>query len=292
MRTRDRSSGKGKATRGRWLALAAALLALFASLPAGAQTPAEVIEKVRFVQRINQTLPLELTFRDETGRAAPLGDYFGRRPVVLALVYYECPMLCTYVLNGLVQTLRPLTFEPGNQFDVVVVSFNPKETPALAAAKKEIYLKEYNRPRTARGWHFLTGDEESIRRLTEAVGFRYLYNPADGQYAHASGLVVVTPEGRLFRYFYGISFAPRDLRLALVEASANKLGTVIDQVMLFCFHYDPQTGKYGLVIWRVMQVAGMGTALALAAFLVVMFRRERRGRFAALPAPGSEATKA
>ncbi len=251
-----------------------------------AQSPAEVIEQVAFEQRINQPLPLELTFRDEAGRSVALGDYFGRRPVVLALVYYECPMLCTYVLDGLVRTLRPLSFNPGQDFDVVVVSFNPKETPALAAAKKENYLKNYGRPGTANGWHFLTGEAESIRRLTEAVGFRYLYDSGTAQYAHASGVVVVTPQGKLFRYFYGIDYPSRDLRLALVEASANKLGTVTDQLLLFCYHYDPTTGKYGLLITRVLQILCLSTVFFLGVFLVTMFRRERR-LSAALANPGT-----
>ncbi len=251
-----------------------------------AQSPAEVIEQVAFEQKINQPLPLQLTFRDEAGRTVALGDYFGRRPVVLALVYYECPMLCTYVLDGLVRTLRPLSFNPGQDFDVVVVSFNPKETPALAAAKKENYLKSYGRPGTTNGWHFLTGEAESIRRLTEAVGFRFLYDESTAQYAHASGVVVVTPQGKLFRYFYGIDYPSRDLRLALVEASSNKLGTVTDQLLLFCYHYDPTTGKYGLLITRVLQILCLSTVFFLGVFLVTMFRRERR-LSAALANPGT-----
>ncbi len=252
-----------------------------------AQSPAEVIQQVAFEQRINQPLPLELVFRDEAGRTVALGDYFGRRPVVLALVYYECPMLCTYVLDGLVRGLKPLSFNPGQDFDVVVVSFNPKETPELAAAKKENYVRLYGRPGTMGGWHFLTGEAEAIRALTEAVGFRYLYDAETQQYAHASGVVVLTPQGKLFRYFYGIDYAPRDLRLALVEASSGKLGTVTDQLLLFCYHYDPTTGKYGLLIMRVLQAMGLATVLALGTFMVTMFRRERR-----LPtAPASPGTK-
>jgi protein SCO1/2 len=249
---------------------------LCASVPAVAQTPAQVIQQVAFEQKINQPLPLELTFRDEAGRAVALGDYFGRRPVVLALVYYECPMLCTFVLDGLVRTLKPLSFNPGQDFEVVVVSFSPGETPALAAAKKANYLRSYGRPETAGGWHFLTGEPDSIRALTEAVGFRYLFDEQTQQYAHASGLVVLTPQGKMYRYFYGIDYPPRDLRLALVEASANQLGTVTDQLLLFCFHYDPRTGKYGLLITRVLQILCTGTVLALGIFLVTMFRRERR----------------
>jgi len=256
--------------------------ALFSPLSSGAQSPAEVIQQVAFEQKINQPLPLGLKFRDEAGREVALGDYFGRRPVVLALVYYECPMLCTFVLNGLVKSLKVLKFEPGREFDVVVVSFNPAETPALAAEKKAAYLREYGRAATAAGWHFLTGEPEAIAALTEAAGFRYFYDEKSEQFAHASGIMVATPEGKLFRYFYGIEYAPRDLRLALVEASAGKLGTVVDQVLLYCFHYDPETGKYGVLINRIIRLAGTGTALALGIFLFVMFRRERRG--AAAPA--------
>ena len=273
---------------------AAALLALivacglFSPLAARAQSPAEVIQQVAYEQKINQPLPLALTFRDEAGHPVALGDYFGRRPVVLALVYYECPMLCTFVLNGVVKSLKVLPFEPGREFEVVVVSFNPAETPALAAEKKAVYLREYGRAHTADGWHFLTSEPEAIAALTQAVGFRYLYDAKTAQFAHASGLIVVTPEGKLFRYFYGIEYAPRDLRLALIEASARKLGTVVDQVLLYCFHYDPETGKYGVLITRIIRLAGTGTALALAIFLVVMFRRERHTRPARRAAQAGE----
>lgn len=262
----------------------ALLCALLPAAPAGAQSANDVIQQVRFEQKVNQPLPLQLAFRDEAGRLVQLGEYFGRRPVVLALVYYECPMLCTYILNGLVKSLRPLKFEPGREFDVVVVSFSPTETPALASEKKAAYLKEYGRGHTARGWHFLTGEEPAIRSLTETVGFRYLYDPKTGQYAHASGLLVATPEGKLFRYFYGIEYAPRDLRLALVEASSNGIGSAVDQVLLFCFHYDPRTGKYGVLITRVIRLAGTTTALALGIFIAVMLRRDRRAGSATLAA--------
>ncbi|MGH9803736.1 MAG: SCO family protein [Candidatus Acidiferrales bacterium] len=260
-------------------------LGLLSPLAASAQSPAQVIQQVAFEQKINQPLPLGLTFRDESGRRVALGDYFGRRPVVLALVYYKCPMLCTFVLNGLVKSLKVLKFEPGREFDIVVVSFNPAETPALAAEKKAAYLREYGRVGTAAGWHFLTGEPEAIAALTEAVGFRYLYDEKTAQFAHASGIIVATPEGKLFRYFYGIEYAPRDLRLAVVEASAGKLGTVVDQVLLYCFHYDPETGKYGVLINRIIRLAGTGTALALGIFLIVMFRRERRQMALAAGAP-------
>jgi len=287
MKTRPQQSHRSRLGR-RCAAVLAAWCALSGCGPGAvlAQSPAQVIQQVAFEQKINQPLPLDLTFRDEAGRSVALGDYFGRRPVVLALVYYECPMLCTYVLDGLVRTLKPLSFNPGQDFEVVIVSFSPKETPALAAAKKENYLQSYGRPQTAHGWHFLTGEAESIRALTEAVGFRYLFDEETKQYAHASGLVVLTPQGKMFRYFYGIDYPPRDLRLALVEASANKLGTVTDQLLLFCYHYDPTTGKYGLLITRVLQTMCLGTLFALGIFLVTMFRRERR-LSAAVASPGA-----
>lgn len=227
-------------------------------------------------QKLNGQVPLDLTFRDEAGQTVRLGDYFGRRPVVLTLVYYECPMMCTLVLNGLVHTMREIPFTAGDQFDVVTVSFNPRETPALAAAKKRAYLKSYGRAGAEKGWHFLTGDEASIQALTEAAGFRYVYDPATRQYAHSTAIMVLTPEGRLSRYFYGLEYPPRDLRLSLVEASGNKIGSPVDQLLLFCFHYDPVVGKYGLAIMNAMRAAGVATALALGLLMFFMFRRERR----------------
>ena len=227
-------------------------------------------------QKLNEQLPLDLTFRDETGKPVQLRKYFGQKPVLLSLVYYDCPMLCTLVLNGLVRSLRAVPLDVGDQFQVVTVSFDPRETAALAAAKKETYVKRYGRAQASQGWHFLTGDEASIQQLTRAVGFRYAYDEKSGQFAHATGIMVLTPTGRLARYFYGIEYSPRDLRLALVEASANKIGSVVDQLLLFCFHYDPKTGKYSLVVMNVLRIAGMGTLLALGSFMLVMFRRDRR----------------
>lgn len=227
-------------------------------------------------QRLNARIPLELGFRDESGAPVALRSYFGRRPVVLALVYYECPMLCTMVLNGLLKSLRAINLDAGRDFEVVTVSFDPGETPELAAAKKQSYVERYGRPTGAAGWHFLTGEEEAIRKLTQAVGFRYKYDPATNQFAHASAIMVLTPDGRLARYLYGIEYAPRDLRLALVEASAGKIGTPVDQVLLYCFHYDPATGRYSLLIMNIIRAAGVATVLALGLFMVVMFRRDRR----------------
>jgi protein SCO1/2 len=227
-------------------------------------------------QKLNAQLPLELTFRDEAGRTVRLGQYFQGKPVILALVYYECPMLCNLTLNGLERTLRELTLNAGEDFHVVAVSINPKETPLIAMAKKENYLERYRRPHAIDGWHFLTGQEDHIKQLADNVGFEYAYDPVAGQYAHAAGIMVATPEGRLSKYFYGIEFPQRDLRLGLVEASDHKIGTLADQVLLYCYHYDPASGKYGFMIQRVLQVLGSATAIALAAFVIISVRRERR----------------
>jgi len=225
---------------------------------------------------LNEQLPLDLTFRDETGKTVQLREYFGEKPVILALVYYDCPMLCTLVLNGVLRSLRTLSFTVGHEFNVVTVSFNSKDTPTLAAAKKETYLQGYARRGAEAGWHFLTGEEEAIQRLTHTIGFRYTYDPQSGQYAHASGIIVLTPQGKIARYFYGIEYAPRDLRLGLVEASANTIGSPVDQILLFCYHYDPQTGKYGLIIMNALRLAGVATVLSVGTFMLVMFRRDRR----------------
>ncbi len=246
-------------------------------VPADQMPP--VLRDVAFEQRLDQAVPRDTIFRDERGAQVRLGDYFGQRPVVLALVYYECPMLCTQVLNGLVGSLVSLSFDAGDEFEVVVVSFDPRETPELAARKKASYLERYGRPHTARGWHFLTGEEASIRALTEAVGFRYTFDGSLGQFAHASGITVLTPAGRLARYFFGIEYAPRDVRLALVEASHDRIGSAVDQLLLYCYHYDPATGRYGLLVMRLVRLGGVLTVLALAAFIVVLRRGDStRGR--------------
>ncbi len=258
------------------------VLVLVGALPAQAQNQRPpLLRDVGLDQRLNEQAPLDLSFRDEVGRAVRLRDYFGKKPVVLSLVYYECPMLCTMVLNGLLRSLRAIRFDAGNQFQVVIVSIDPRETPAIAAAKKETYLGQYRRAGASEGWHFLTGAEPEIQQLARAVGFRYAYDPKTGQYAHASGVIVLTPEGKLSRYFYGIEYSARDLRLGLVEASANKIGSAVDQVLLFCYHYDPLTGKYGLIIMNLLRAAGVATVLALGSFVVVMFRRERQKKLSA-----------
>jgi protein SCO1/2 len=243
-------------------------------IPAG-QMP-KVLREIGFDQNLGDRIPLDIPFKDETGRDVRIGDYFGQRPVVLALVYYECPMLCTLTLKGLTSALGVLTLDPGRDFEVVVVSFSPAETPMMAAAKKASFLERYDRPATAGGWHFLTGQEVNIRRLTNAVGFRYVFDRSINQYAHPTGITVLTPEGRLARYLFGVEYGPRDLRLALVEASGGKVGNAVDSVMLYCYHYDESTGKYGVQIMTLIRTAGAGTVLALAAFIVVMLRRDRK----------------
>jgi protein SCO1/2 len=227
-------------------------------------------------QRLHESLPLDLEFRDDTGTRVRLATFFSDKPVILTLVYYDCPNLCTLVLNGLLRTLRTLSFTVGEQFDVVTVSIDPDNTPALAAAKKAQYIEGYGRPGAAQGWHFLTGEPDAIRRLAQAVGFRYTYDAEHDQFAHASGVMLLTPQGKLARYFYGIEYAPRDVRLGLVEAAANRIGTPIDQLLLFCYHYDPQSGTYSLVIFKALRVAGVVTVLLLGAFMGIMFRHDRR----------------
>jgi len=254
------------------------LTGVFASVALADNIRPAALQGVGIDQRLNEQVPLDLVFRDEDGKSVKLSDYSGNKPIILALVYYQCPMLCTLTLNGLVRAMRMLSFDAGKQYSVVTVSFDPRETPALAAAKKSQYIGDYRRAGAADGWHFLTGNEASIQALTQAVGFHYKFDQQSGQYAHATGLVILTPQGRIARYFYGVEFPPRDLRLALVEASANKIGSPVDEVLLFCFHYDPSTGKYSLVITRVIQLAGACTVLVMGLFIGLMVWRERNSR--------------
>jgi protein SCO1/2 len=240
-----------------------------------------ILSKIGIDQRLNAQVPLDLTFVEESGREVRLGEYFGKRPVILALVYYECPMLCTQILNGLVSALGTLKFDVGREFDVVAVSINPREGPGLASQKKAAYLERYGRPQTAAGWHFLTGREENIRRLADVVGFRYEYDAEIGQYAHGAGVEVLTPRGVVSRYFYGIEYSPRDLRLGLIEASEERIGTPVDDVLLLCFHYDPSTGKYGATALGLVRIGAVLTLVAFLTFLVVSLRRERRDERAA-----------
>ena len=234
------------------------------------------LREIGFDQNLDRQLPLDLPFRDEDGRVVPLRQYFGSRPVVVAFVYYSCPMLCSQVLSSLTNTLRTLTLEPGRDFDVVAISFDPRETAAIAAAKKAEYVARYGRPSTAAGWHFLTAEQSSIGPVTQAAGFRYAWDEATSQFAHPAGVIVVTPDGRPARYLFGVEYGPRDLRLALVEASTGKIGSAVDALLLYCYHYDPMTGRYGLVIMRILRIAGLGTVVALAAFIALAVVRERR----------------
>lgn len=260
-------------------ALIAGALILIAGRPLRAESQNEkpsLLVNVGIDQKLNAQVPLDLTFRDETGKTVKLGDYFGDKPVILALVYYECPMLCTQELNGLLRSLQNIPLDIGKQFNVVTVSFNPHETAGLAANKKKVYVGIYGRPGAAAGWHFLTGDEGPIEKLTGAVGYHYAFDPASDQYAHATAIMLLTPQGKISRYFYGIDYPSRDLRLSLVEASNNKIGSPVDQVLLYCYHYDPTTGKYGMVIANVLRLAASVTILVLGGFLWMMFRNERR----------------
>jgi protein SCO1/2 len=232
------------------------------------------LQGVGIQQKLDQLVPLDLTFRDEANRPVALSSFFHGKPVLLALVYYRCPMLCTQILNGVVSSLKAVSFNPGSDFEVVSVSFDRKDTPELAAEKKISYLRRYGRANTANGFHFLTGDEASIKALTDAVGFHYKYDPITDQFAHASGIMILTPEGRISRYFYGVEYAPRDVRLGLVEASANKIGTPVDEVLLFCFHYDPGTGKYGAIAINLLRGAGAVFVLVCGVFLLLAWRRD------------------
>jgi protein SCO1 len=245
------------------------------------------LRQIGFDQNVNQQLPLDAEFRDEDGRAVRLGDFFGSRPVVLAFVYYDCPMLCTQVLSAITSTLGVLTLDAGRDFEVVLVSFDPREQPTLAAAKKAEYLERYKRPGTAGGWHFLTGEEPAIKGVTAAAGFRYVWDADTKQFAHPTGIIVVTPDGRVARYLFGIEYGPRDLRFALLEATQGKVGSVVDSLLLFCYHYDPMTGRYGFVIMRALRIVAIATVLLLGAFIVVMIRRERAALPAIPPAGGA-----
>src|SRR6202167_168087 len=240
------------------------------SPPANMRPPG--LKNVGIEQHLNDQIPPDLIFRDETGKSVRLADYFGKKPLILNLVYYQCPMLCGEVLSGLEIALRVLKFDVGKEFEVLTVSFDPKETPQMATAKKAEFLKRYGRPGAAEGWHFLTGPESSIAALTKAAGFDYEYDPKTGQFAHATAIMVLTPEGKIAQYYYGVEFAPKDLRLGLVQASQNKIGSIVDEVLLYCYHYNPDTGKYSAIISRALKIAAGTTVFMLGTFLIVMFR--------------------
>jgi protein SCO1 len=236
----------------------------------------DFLKEIGFDQRLGEQVPLDLTFRDEVGAPVLLRSYFGDKPVIMLLTYYNCTMLCPLLLDGLVRTMRGIAFDVGKQFNVLTVSINPREGPLIASQRRDLYIQRYGRRGAEGGWHFLTGEEQSIRSLAETVGFRYVYDAKKDEYAHATGILILTPEGKVSRYLYGVDFSPRDLRLALVEAAANTIGSPVDQLLLYCYHYDPLTGKYGLIIMNVIRVAGFATVLALGSFMLVMFRRDRR----------------
>jgi protein SCO1 len=250
----------------------------------------QALREVGIEQRLNEQLPLDLQFKDEAGRVVRLSEYFNHgKPVILSLVFYKCPMLCNQILSGLMAGLRAQTFDAGREFDVLTVSFDPRETPELAAEKKQDYVSRYNRPGAEKGWHFLTGDAENIRRLTEAVGFHYNYDEQTNQFAHASGIMLLTPEGKLSRYFYGIEYNPRDLRLGLIEASNNRIGSMVDQLLLYCYHYDPATGRYGPVVMNIMRLGGVATVLGIGALLIILRRRNGRASSATTTTTGAPA---
>jgi len=241
------------------------------SPPANVRPPG--LKNVGIEQHLEEQIPPDLTFRDETGKTVRIGEYFGQRPMILNLVYYQCPMLCSEVMSGLESALRVLKFDVGKDFDVLTVSFDPKETPEIAAKSKAEYLKRYKRPGAEAGWHFLTGPQESIDALTKAAGFQYQYDPKTGQFAHTTAIMVLTPQGKIAQYYFGVEYAPKDLRLGLVQASSGKIGTVVDEVLLYCYHYDPATGKYGAIISRILQLSAAATILILGGLLLILFRR-------------------
>ena len=258
---------------------------IYLALLAASAQPSRPVKPsdIGFDQRLDEAVPLGLTFRDESGKSVELGDYFNGKPVILALVYYQCPMLCNQVLNGLAGGLKALPFDAGREFEVVVVSINPRETSALAAAKKESYARDYWRAGAASGWHFLTGDPKPIDSLSKAVGFRFAYDPMLNQYAHASGVIVLTPKGRVARYFYGVEYAPRDLRFGLIEAAEERIGTPVDQVLLLCYQYDPKTGKYSAAVMKSLRLGGGVTVIGVAALLLALSRKAKRERRSAKP---------
>lgn len=260
------------------------LICLLIAPPVLAETRStmrNLTDDVGLDQHLHEQLPLDLMLTDEAGRAVRLGDYFGDKPVIITCVYFRCPMLCTEVLNGLLKSSQAIPLTMGKDYTVLSISIDPNDTPAMAAAKKDTYVRSYRRAGAEEGWHFLTATPEVIERVTKAVGFRYRYDPVSDQYAHASGIILATPEGKLSRYFYGVDYPPGDLRLALVESSQNKIGTLVDQVLLLCFHYNPTTGRYGFAVSAALQVASLALVIGGGYYLARMFRLEQR-RAAAL----------
>ena len=262
--------------------------AFLCALPSAAQMKGDIIQlntppssdrlptlkAVGVDQHLDGQVPMDLRFKDETGKSVRLGDYFGQRPVILNLAYFDCSMLCGEVQSGVIGSLKAVNFTPSKDFDIVTVSFDPRETPAMAAAKKKSLLLRYRRDGAEQGWHFLTGDQQNIQALTKSVGFDYQFDPHSMQWAHAAAIMVLTPQGKISKYFYGVEFAPKDLRFGLIEASQNRIGTVVDSMLLYCYHYNPATGKYGAVIMNVLRLAGVATVLILGVFVLILFRRE------------------
>ena len=255
--------------------------------PPGSGNP-EILQELGFDQNLGGQIDLDLAFRDESGKAVRLGDYFGERPVVLSLVYYECPMLCTISLNGLARALKVLSFVPGQEFEVLTVSFDAAETPELAVAKKKAYVSQLERPEAARGWHFLTGDEDAVKSLTDAVGFRYAWDEATRQWAHPAGIVVLSPDGTITHYLFGVEYSPKDMRLALVDSAEGRLGNPVDQILLYCYQYDPSKGRYSASILNIVRLGGLLTVVGMIALIVTMSLKSRRE--APPPSPESEGT--
>jgi protein SCO1/2 len=245
----------------------------------GNQLPT-VLQRVGVEQHLNQMLPLDAQFVDDTGKTVRLGDYFGKRPAILSLVYYNCPMLCSEEMDGLASALEMVRLTPGKDFEIVIVSIDPSETPQLAACKKAFYVKRYGRPETANGWHFLTGQQAAIDAVSKATGFGYIRVPGPNgkldQYAHASAIEIATTDGHLAQYYLGVEYSPKDILLGLVEASGNKIGSPVANILTYCYHYDPQTNKHSLIVARVVQVGGMMTVVSLGSFMFLMFRRDLR----------------
>lgn len=273
----------------RWITALALLVILATPAVALAQGGGhhDPLDDVSFEQKLGEHVPLDLPFVDESGAAVTLGDYFGDRPVVLALGYYECPMLCSLVRDGMVTSLIDVRLNAGQDFEVVNVSIDPTETPMNAASTKAAIVSRYDRPGSEGGWHFLTGTQDSIQRLADSVGFKYFYDETIDQYAHAAGILVLTPQGQLARYFYGIEYNSSDLRLGLVEASGNKIGSPVDQLLLLCYHFDPSTGKYTGLVMTITRVAGVITVLTMLGSIYWLHRSS--GRSGSPPGPAAVA---
>lgn len=268
-----------------FLVLCPASTAFAQAVPKGdlGQAPANqkpaILDHVGIDQHLNQQIPLDLNFVDENGQPVQLRQYFGQKPVILTMVYFQCPMLCSQVLSGLTFTLNGMSnFNVGREFNVLTVSFDPRDTPQAARENKERYLKRYRRSGSDQGWHFLTGTKDQIDGLAQALGFRYVWDEENQQFAHGSAIMLLTPDGHIAQYYYGIEYDPRNVRLGLVEASKGKIGTIVDQLLLYCYHYDPRQGRYGAAIFNILRASALATVLILGGFMLLMLRRERRGQ--------------